>query len=93
LSDLLIFLFGLAWGESDFLGEGFLNHDLKVQVHIVSLMSLVVDCLPIDLKIPEGPTGRQRDHLNDLSGLIILNFETIGITMRVIFIDSHSKGF
>ena len=56
-------------------------------------MSLVVDCLPIDLKIPEGPTGRQRNHLNDLSGLIILNFEIIGITMRVIFIDGHSKGF
>jgi hypothetical protein len=70
-----------------------LDHDLKVEVHIVTLMPLVVYCLPIDLKIPESPTGWQRNELDDLSGLIIFDFKTVGVTVGVVLVKSESEGF
>ena len=56
-------------------------------------MSLVVACLPIDLEISEGSTGRKRDNFYDLTSLIIFDFEAVRVAMGVFLVKCQAKGF
>ena len=73
--------------------KGFFNHDLEIQVHICTFVSLVIDCLPLYLEISKSSSSRKRNDLYDLACLIIFDFETIAVTVGIILVDSHAERF
>ena len=56
-------------------------------------MSLIIDCFPIDFEVSEGSSSRKRDDFNDLTCLIIFDFESVAVTIGVILVDSQAEGF
>jgi hypothetical protein len=74
------------------LGVSLSDGDFEVDVHVVALVSLVVDCFPYGLQLADHLLGLERDLFDDVLGGVILELERVELVFAVGLVDDEVEG-